>query len=303
MTTSRFYAVARDRVFGGRMSQEQVDGVARILGAIKEYRPRPDRQRAASILATGTWETGRRMQPVREGFADSDEKAIAIVTALCAQRKRKNYAAPDPVTGHSYFGRGDTQVTHASNYKKMGAALGIPLYENPSMALDPYWSARIMVTGMMRGLFTGKSLDDVSEPDTSINFVNDRAVVNGTDRAVEIGAIAEAWYDALEDVDLLEQSRTIAAARSTRKTSDIGAIISAGTLTAKGAAVVLAENPEDLIAAAQQGITLAQLLGIGTTVGAAILLGICLWHRSQANKVERVRREDYAQGTGDGRSP
>jgi hypothetical protein len=38
--------------------------------------------------------------------------------------------------------------------------LNIPLLENPELALDTNVSAKILVIGMEKGLFTGKKLDN-----------------------------------------------------------------------------------------------------------------------------------------------
>jgi hypothetical protein len=105
-------------------------------------------------LATAWHETGGRMQPVRESFATSDADAYAKVTAYCAKQGIWNYATRHK-NGNSYYGRGYVQLTHGNNYKKMGEHLGLgdELYDDPDEVLKPDVGARILITGMMDGLY------------------------------------------------------------------------------------------------------------------------------------------------------
>lgn len=68
------------------------------------------------------------------------------------------------------------------NYEKLGRALNINLVKNPDLALDRRTASDIIVIGMMKGLFTGKSLYDYITPGFQ-DYVNARRVVNGQDRA------------------------------------------------------------------------------------------------------------------------
>lgn len=105
-------------------------------------------------LATAWHETGGLMLPVREGFAASDAEAYDRVTAYCKAHGIFNYATRHQ-NGHSYYGRGYIQLTHGENYKKMGKALGLgdALYDDPDRVLVPQTGARILIHGMMDGLF------------------------------------------------------------------------------------------------------------------------------------------------------
>ncbi|MFN3261617.1 MAG: glycoside hydrolase family 19 protein [Pikeienuella sp.] len=191
-----FFAAIRETLFSGRLSQAQVDGVTRIARAARDYGCEP--AQGAYILATAHWETGRRMQPVREGFAKTDEAAIAAVTRLHREgRISRNYALPDPETGQSYFGRGDVQLTHRFNYADWSARLGLDLVNDPGLALDPAISARILVEGSMRGTFTGRALPSYVSG-AKRDFTGARRVINGTDKATEIAALAERYLAAIE---------------------------------------------------------------------------------------------------------
>ena len=50
-----------------------------------------------------------------------------------------------PGDGERYYGRGFIQITGRDNYRRAGAALGIPLEQNPDLAADPKVAARIAV--------------------------------------------------------------------------------------------------------------------------------------------------------------
>ena len=78
MNRRAFFDKVRPALFG-RMTQAQVDGIERLieafLAACAAGHGTGDHRHLAYILATSFHETGRRMQQVREGFADSDAEA------------------------------------------------------------------------------------------------------------------------------------------------------------------------------------------------------------------------------------
>lgn len=188
-----FFAAIRALPFGGVLTQDNVTGTEAIIDTFQKT-ANQDIRHLAYILATAFHETGGGMMPVREGFAKSDAAARKKVA-------KRSYAVSDPVTGQVYYGRGQVQLTWAENYKKMGAILGVPLYEKPDLALEPETSAMIIVEGMTKGLstkgdFTGKSLsnyfsDTVNDPEGA------RRIVNGTDKAKLIASYHTAFLDAL----------------------------------------------------------------------------------------------------------
>jgi putative chitinase len=176
-----FFNSVRPSLFGGSMSQQQVDGMNFKIDQWRDVMYSRDPRHAAYCLATSYHETGAMMVPVREGFCKSDAEAREYV--------RKNgyaYATPDPVTGQVYYGRGDIQTTWADNYKKAGQATGRgdDLYLFPENMLEPKISADCLFHGMKEGWYR-KSSD--GRPQTLIRYFSDnvddpygaREIVNG----------------------------------------------------------------------------------------------------------------------------
>jgi len=196
---ARFFASIRP-LFGS-LTGPQVAGIERLFDAFLAYALLLDRRHLAYILATSFHETGRRMLPVREGFALTDAAARAAVAKLfAAGRISRNYALPN-ARGLSFYGRGDVQLTHETNYIAMGRLLGLDLVGNPDLALDPATSARILIEGVTRGVstrgdFTGKALEDYIAGDRC-DYVGARRTVNGTDKAAAIAEYARAFEVAL----------------------------------------------------------------------------------------------------------
>lgn len=135
----------------------------------------------AYILATGCWETNHTMQPVEEAYYLGEPKASGY--------RRKLWYYP-------WHGRGLVQLTHEKNYIKLGKRLNLDLTTDPTVVMDPEISAKILVIGSREGLFTGKRLSNYLRPGAP-DYVNARRVINGTDCAREIAALAQDYEIAL----------------------------------------------------------------------------------------------------------
>lgn len=181
------------KYFENRLTQGQVNGFEATFDYIRDsfgvgWSGLP------YVLATFYHETGRTMQPVREGFAKSNEEAVRIVTRMYEQgRISTNYAKPDPVTGLSYYGRGMIQTTWERNYRKLGFVLfnnSEIFVNNPDLLLDLKISVETSIEGMKLGLFTGKRLSDYLTKEKK-DYYNARRIVNGLDKASLIAGYAE----------------------------------------------------------------------------------------------------------------
>lgn len=188
MNRKAFYAAMRAGL--GALDQPQVDGTNLILD--EADRRHPPLHQLAYMLATAWWETGRTMQPVREAFYISASFAKAE-----AWRKLNLRYYP-------FYGRGLVQLTWEFNYRKASQKLGVDFVRDPDRVMEPAFAVAIMFDGMEEGWFTTKKLDDIideiDEPDSEDlrEFVAARRIINGTDKATEIGKIALTFERALK---------------------------------------------------------------------------------------------------------
>ena len=164
-------------LFSGKLTSSQIEGIKFKLDAFDKFQISDFRWRAY-MLATSYHETGRTMQPIEEWGRGKGKPYGQKL-----RHDRKPYTFPDKL----YYGRGDVQLTWYENYELMGKLLGIPLLEQPELALKPDISAQIMIEGMTRGKsnrgdFTGVSLENYFSA-TKDDPVHARRIINGLDKA------------------------------------------------------------------------------------------------------------------------
>lgn len=194
MTTPAFYDAVRP-LFGGKLTQSQVDGLAALVAATAGL-PIPHR---AYLLATAQHETASTMLPVRETLAKTDDQAIARLETAWRKGKLKTVKTPywrRDAEGKTWLGRGYVQLTHKANYAKASSLTGIDLVANPNAAMRPDAAAKILVQGCLAGIFTGKKLGDYLDGPAP-DYTGARRVVNGTDRAQTIAALARTYERAI----------------------------------------------------------------------------------------------------------
>ncbi|PWT78221.1 MAG: hypothetical protein C5B60_01535 [Chloroflexi bacterium] len=164
-----FFDSVRSSLFGGAISQSQVDGLNTLLD-YAEIHGVDDRQ-LAYVLATAYHETAFTMQPVKEYGSQS-------------------YLQSKPY--YPWVGRGYVQLTWENNYQYQDDKLKLngALMKNPDLALDPEIAREILFEGMKDGDFTKQCLDDhiiCKNPETDeTDFYNARQIVNALDRATDI---------------------------------------------------------------------------------------------------------------------
>ncbi len=200
----RFYDIIRP--FFGSLNQEQVDGMEGIFKAFEEVGDK-DVDTLAYALATAYHETGRRMVPVREGFAKTDKGAISAVAKLAAKRGPNSapakYGQPAGPYGHVYYGRGHVQLTWHHNYRGSSKDAGVDLEKYPDKMLDPTISARVLIRGIMDGRWNGqgKGIDAYEDSDDKLSreeATQARRLVNVQDKALTIAVYFEHFYNALK---------------------------------------------------------------------------------------------------------
>ena len=175
-----FFNAVRENLFGGSLSQPQVDGINALAAAWSKDGD-GDNRKLAYVLATAFHETACTMQPIAE-YGHGAGHRYGVIDA----------------TGKAPYGRGFIQLTWAANYQKADRELGLggALARNYDLALDPDIAAQIAIRGMMEGWFTGKKLADYVTP-TSVDFIDARRIINGIDRAGTIALYAKNFQSAL----------------------------------------------------------------------------------------------------------
>jgi putative chitinase len=175
-----FFDSVRGALFGGALTQQQVDGLNVFLAYADEEGL--DDRCLAYILATTFHETDATMQPIAE----------------YGKGAGKPYGTPDPETGETYYGRGYVQLTWRENYQKQDDKLGLAgtLVSDADRALEADLAVLIICEGMRDGDFTGKKLADWIDAEQT-DFHNARTIVNGLDRASDIAGYAAEFAAAI----------------------------------------------------------------------------------------------------------
>jgi putative chitinase len=172
----KFFPAVRSSLFGGSLSQVQVDGMNYLLDVWEMYfeqpNPRDGAKWLAYCLATVFHETAKTMQPIEE----------------YGKGAGKSYGQPAGPYNQKYYGRGHVQLTWETNYKKGQARLDqvynvvAELWPKPQLMLQNEISALVLYDGMSAGWFTGVGLPKYFNS-TVEDPVNARRIVNGTDKA------------------------------------------------------------------------------------------------------------------------
>ncbi|ACM26538.1 hypothetical protein [Rhizobium rhizogenes] len=180
MNHAKFFAAVASSLFGGRLTQPQVDGINALLAASASL---PAAQ-VAYVLATAYHETAETMQPIAE----------------YGRGKGRAYGKPGRNGGQIPYGRGFVQTTWDANYERTDKELGLggALVKNYNLLLtDTNMAAQAAVRGMVEGWYTGRKLANYfgarNDP------VNARRIINGTDKAQVIAGYWSLIYKALLD--------------------------------------------------------------------------------------------------------
>jgi hypothetical protein len=97
---------------------------------------------------------------------------------------------------HQYFGRGLVQLTWWNGYARSSIAFGygLELLFNPEKVKEYDVAYEIMVKGMTTGGgYANRKKCSMYFTDSKTDYVTARAMINGVERAVEIGALAQAF--------------------------------------------------------------------------------------------------------------
>lgn len=180
--THEFYDIIRENIFGGRISPTQAAFLTPLVRELdKNSSLRPAAK--AYILATAHWET--------DNFRTMEEYASGV-----AYENRADLGNVEEGDGPRFKGRGHAQLTGRTNYSRMSDVFHVDMVANPHLAAYPSLAAKIIIYGMREGSFTGKKLDDYIS-DLFTDFRGARRIINGTDKAAEISALAQKYEQAI----------------------------------------------------------------------------------------------------------
>ncbi|KPU61055.1 chitinase class I family protein [Pseudomonas fluorescens] len=194
-----FFDHIRESLFKGSLRQSQLDGMTAILDKWEAESSKDDDRWLAYMLGTTHHETGRTMQPVRETFAATDDDAIKRLEKAWAARELPWVKTPywhRDADGKSWFGRGFVQLTHKTNYEKLGTAINVDLFTDPDRAMDLDTALKVLFVGMRNGLFTSAKLSDFFNVSKE-NWVQARKIINGLESADLVASYAKTYYAAI----------------------------------------------------------------------------------------------------------
>lgn len=189
-----FFATIKKNVkgFKGGLTQSQVDGMNYKLDIWEsKYADKDDRWLAYGF-ATNCIETGYKMIPVQE-IGGNSYFIRKYWDNLKVRKQLGNLSQQDAI---NFSGKGDVQCTGRRNYSVVSKLIKVDLVSNPQKMLEPSISAWSMFEGMINGIYTTKKLSDFFSPKIE-NWTGARAIINGKDRAKEIGDIGKEFYKAI----------------------------------------------------------------------------------------------------------
>lgn len=178
-----FFDIVRRSLFGGRLSASQIEGMQATLDYWEWRHAAKPLPFLAYIFATDKRESDHTMQPVEEGS-----------TRLKGAALRKWQKA---LRYYPWYGRGKPQTTWKRNYQTLDRLYNIGCVQNPSVLLDLKVSTKVMVEGMLAGIWTSRKLEDYWDGET-FDFIGARRIINGTDEAQLIAGYAQQFLYALE---------------------------------------------------------------------------------------------------------
>lgn len=193
MTTNKinrkfFFDTVRADLFGGRLTNKQTAGLTAILDEWEKNHATSDDRWLAYMLATVFHETDRKFQGIEEYGPDSYFKKYD---------GRRDLGNTEEGDGLRFKGRGFVQITGRRNYTLFSRLLGVDLTGKPELALSLENSIRILFSGMIGGLFTGKTLRDYFLGSEREDWKNARRIINRLDRADLVKSYALKFYAAI----------------------------------------------------------------------------------------------------------
>ena len=179
-----FFKGYRERF--GKLNQSQVDGLSYLIECFEKSRLINRLSEFAYVLATIKHETAETYQPISERGGGNYFKYLIGKLGIKTLKE-----------ANMYKGRGYVQLTGKINYMLFTELLGVDFIASPELAQNKLYAWMILETGMTRGLFTGKKLQDYIKENRR-DFFNSRRIINGLDKAGTIAGYANEFWEILE---------------------------------------------------------------------------------------------------------
>jgi putative chitinase len=186
-----YFDMVKGSLFGGKLTQQQVDGQNGILAAWETYVPETvDLRWLAYMLATSMHETAATMWPIEEYGKGSGME----------------YGKPAGPYNEIYYGRGFVQLTWWDNYVRADTEMkwtGDKSCERyPDNQLKPEYAAPTMYLGMRDGWFRqGHNLpryfsDTVDDAYGAREIINgDKSIIPSWSNGVKIGDLIAGYHE------------------------------------------------------------------------------------------------------------
>jgi putative chitinase len=213
MNKESFY-IAYRKVFGDIKKEQTVLCIDAILDEFDKAGVKINStEKLAYALATVRHECGSEMLPITENLNYSIRRLRQVWPSRFPTAEQAKPYANDPerlgnkvyggrlgngvFEGYKYRGRGFVQITGYDNYKKFSQLLNVDLNANPDLAKDIKIGAKILVVGMIEGMFTGRKLSGYINSG-KIDYFNARDIINA-DKA-RVGSDIEADAKKFEQI-------------------------------------------------------------------------------------------------------
>lgn len=201
MNRAYFFQRVRGTIFSGRLSVMQVDGMERILDYRDQHAPDFDDDALAYVLATVKHETDHTMQPVLEKGGKARFFRLYDINGSRPSKARE-LGNLQPGDGAKFPGMGLVQSTGRANARRarqiVRRLLGedVDFERTPKLLMKWEYALPVMFEGFRIGAWTGHKITTYIGNGRR-DYRGARRIVNGTDRAGAIAAMAQAFLDAL----------------------------------------------------------------------------------------------------------
>ena len=285
MNMKEFFNFVRREIFNGRLSQQQVDGMQKLLDVWFHYLHPNDHsvKHLAYCLGTCPVETGNTFQPIKErGGREYLHRMYDIQGAR--PTKALELGNDKPGDGVKYAGEGHVQNTGKRNARKATTELnnqfnlGVDLVRYPSQRGHFLVSALSLYFGTIQGWWTGAGLTKYLNGEKR-DWINARRTVNGVDRARQIAATSQVFYTAIREAmdrqkyAANQQPEKVATGKPLTKSKTGWSAIAGALLTLFGASDQVKKHIGDY----------SELLGVSPLVviglAAAGVAGFIIWER------------------------